>query len=153
MSTTSVNGGTAPIDTRLNAALASCIEAAQGGDFPHITMATDYDDILARIEKLSLFSGGCNIDFTFVIAGGIDGGFKTVAEVRPIAEVAFENEWEFGVLDNKEEPDIENIDDMIFELQDQYGGRDQYQYLGGSAFDPDGPRTPIIPNNTQSQEG
>lgn len=153
MSTIIIVRGGAPIDVRLNIAANQHLGEMARGKFAYLTMETDHEAIFAECDRLSRFTEDRGMEFVLILVGGVEGGFKTVAEVRPIAEIAFKNEWEFSVLDNKEEPDIENIYDMILELQDQYGGRDQYQYLGGSAFDPDGPRTPIIPNNTQSQEG
>jgi len=94
-------------------------------------MATDYEAVKAECEKLDLFTG----DFTLILPGGVDGGFLTVEEVRPFAELAMQNEWEFGTLEPNSGEGIENTDAMIFELQDKYGGRDQYEYVGGNAFD------------------
>lgn len=151
MSTIIMVRGAAPIDVRLNIAATSHLQATARGDFPYLTMATDYDTVLAECERLSLFAANIGHDFTLILVGGIEGGFKTVAEVRPIAELAMQNEWAFGTLDNNTETDIENTDGMIFELQDQYGGRDAYEYTGGDAFG--NQHVPIIPRDAESKEG
>ena len=131
MSTIIMVRGTSTIDSRLNIAASQCLKAAEQGSFPYLTMATDYEAVKAECEKLDLFTG----DFTLILPGGVDGGFLTVEEVRPFAELAMQNEWEFGTLEPNSGEGIENTDAMIFELQDKYGGRDQYEYVGGNAFD------------------